>query len=288
MINKWMGIIPDASEHGYLIDHTLEFCHWFMLILFVGWFSFFIFTIIRFHKSRNPKANYHGVKSKVATHLEVTVVIVEAVLLFGFGLPLWAKRVTEESFPDKSQALRVRAVGEQFWWNFHYAGPDGVFGRQSAYLVTGNNVLGLDPADPAGADDIVTRNEINLINYKPTVIDISSKDVIHSLSIHSMRQTQDAVPGSQIPMWFRPKKTGEYEIVCAQLCGGGHFNMKAKMIVQDQKAWDEWYKEALSLKGPVAAPAAPALAAPVLATPALTAPAPAAAAPAPTAPAPAQ
>ncbi len=257
MLNKWMGIVPNASEHGYLIDHTLEFCHWFMLLLFVGWFIFFLYTICRFHRSRNPVANYHGVKSKVSTHLEFTVVLVEAVLLLGFGLPLWAKRVTEESFPDKDNALRVHAVGEQFAWNFHYPGPDGVFGRQDVHLVNGNNPLGLDSTDPAGNDDVVSKNELHLVNHKPTVIEISSKDVIHSLSLHHMRITQDAIPGSRIPVWFRPIKTGNFEIVCAQLCGAGHYAMRATMAVEPQAEWDGWYKEMASLQHP-AVSAAPA------------------------------
>ena len=48
------------------------------------------------------------------------------------ALPLWGKRVNEDQFPDKSDAIRVHAVGEQFAWNFHYPGPDGVFGRRDA------------------------------------------------------------------------------------------------------------------------------------------------------------
>lgn len=242
-----MGIIPNASQHGYLIDHLLEFCHWFMLALFVGWFSYFLYTIFRFHRSRNPKANYYGVKSKFSTHLEMMVVLIEAVLLLGFGLPMWGKRVTEDSFPDKANALRVHAVGEQFAWNFHYPGPDGVFGRQNASLVDAANPLGLDPEDAAGKDDIVSKNELHLVVFRPTVIEIASKDVIHSLSLHSMRVTQDATPGSRIPMWFQPKLEGTYEIVCAQLCGSGHSGMKASMLVEGQKVWDEWF--AGELKG---------------------------------------
>ncbi|MES2571739.1 MAG: hypothetical protein V4710_17010 [Verrucomicrobiota bacterium] len=250
-------MVPNASEHGALVDHLLEVCHWFMLVLFVGWLAFFLYSIIRFHRTRNPRANYYGVQSKAATHLELCVILVEAILLLGFGLPLWANRVTEESFPDKNEALRVRAVGEQFAWNFHYTGPDNVFGRQDAHLVTSNNPLGLDPNDPAGKDDIVSKNELHLVNFKPTVIEVSSKDVIHSLSLHHMRITQDATPGSQVPVWFRPKVEGSYEIVCAQLCGAGHFAMKAMMLVEGPKAWDAWYDETVKLQHPATAAPAP-------------------------------
>jgi cytochrome c oxidase subunit 2 len=248
MLNRLMGIVPNASEHGYLVDHMLEFCHWFMLLLFVGWSIFFLYTIFRFHRSRNPRANYHGVKSKASAHLEFTVVLVEAILLLGFALPLWGNRVTAEEFPDRDQAFRVRAIGEQFWWNFHYPGADGVFGRQSAYLVSGNNPLGLDPEDPAGKDDVVAKNELHIVNQKPTVIEISAKDVIHSFAVHQMRVTQDAIPGSNVPMWFRPTRAGSYEIVCAQLCGAGHYAMKAMMIVETQEEVDAWMGDLIKLK----------------------------------------
>ncbi len=264
-LNELMGILPNASEHGVTIDHALEFCHWFMLALFLGWTAYFLYAIFRFHKSRHPKANYHGVKSKVSAHLELSVVLIEAILLLGFALPLWGRRVTE--FPDKATALRVRAIGEQFKWNFHYPGPDNVFGRQDPHLVSGSNPLGLDPNDPFGKDDVVSTNELHLVNYKPTIIEVGSKDVIHSLSLQHMRMDQDAIPGMRIPMWFRPIRAGQYEVVCAQLCGGNHYAMKAEMMVEDQATFDKWLKETEELQHPAAAaapspaPAAPAAAA---------------------------
>ena len=258
MLNELMGIVPNASQHGFLVDHMLEFCHWFMLALFVGWTGYFLFTIFRFHKSRNPKANYHGVQSKASAHIEFSVVLVEAVLLLGFALPLWGKRVNPDEWPDKGEALRVHAIGEQFAWSFHYPGPDGVFGRQEAGLISASNAIGLDANDPASKDDIVTKNELYLVNRKPTVIEITSKDVIHSFSLKHMRMCQDAIPGTKIPMWFRPIREGEYEIVCAQLCGAGHYSMKAMLYCVDQKKFDEWFAEQNKLQHPDAAPAAPA------------------------------
>ncbi|MEA3210488.1 MAG: cytochrome c oxidase subunit [Chthoniobacter sp.] len=279
MINKFFGIVPNASEHGYLVDHTLEFCHWFMALLFVGWSSFFLYTIFRFHRSRNPKANYHGVHSKASAHLEFTVVLIEAVLLLGFAVPLWGKRVTGESFPDARESLRVRAVAEQFGWNFHYPGPDGVFGKQNLDYIQSHPPLGLDPNDAAGKDDIISKNELHLVNHKPVVIEVTSKDVIHGLSLEHMRISQDAIPGSMIPAWFRPIKKGQYEIVCSQLCGAGHYAMRAQMLVETQAEFDAWMADTVKLQHPdlAPAPAAPAAAA---APAAPAAPAPAAAAPA--------
>jgi len=234
----------------------LEFCHWFMAALFVGWITYFFYTVWRFSAKRNPKANYYGVTSKASVHLEASVVLLEAVILLGFGLPLWDARVAPESWPDKDKALRVHAIGEQFAWNFHYPGPDGVFGRQDNHLISADNPVGLDHTDPAAADDLVTKGELALEQYRPTVIEISSKDVIHSLSLHPMRMTQDAIPGSVIPMWFRPVKAGEFEIVCAQLCGANHYAMKAMMTTYPKAEFEAWQKEKLDLKkGAAPAPA---------------------------------
>lgn len=262
MLNRLMGIVPNASEHGYIVDHMLEFCHWFMLILFIGWSAFFLYTLFRFHRSRNPKANYHGVKSKASAHLEFSVVVVEAILLLGFALPLWGKRVND--FPQGEDALRVRVIGEQFAWNFHYPGPDGEFGRSDRQYLSASNPLGLDPNDPAAKDDLVSKNELYLLNHRPVILEISSKDVIHSLALKHMRQDQDAIPGMRIPMWFRPIRTGQFEIVCAQLCGAGHYAMKSLMYVVEQSEYDAWIKGLIEMQHPDLATqsAAPAPAAP--------------------------
>jgi cytochrome c oxidase subunit 2 len=246
MLNELGGIYPNASEHGYLIDNMLEFCHWFMLLLFVGWSSFFAFTLIRFHKSRNPKANYTGVKSHFSSHIEFSVVLIEAVLLLGFALPLWGRRVNE--FP-KDNAITVKVVAQQFLWNFHYPGRDGVFGRADVNLVSASNPLGLDRTDPAAKDDITTAGELHLPVNRNVILEITSKDVIHSFSLQAMRIGQDAIPGLKAPIWFKPVKVGEYELICGQLCGNGHYSMKASVKVESQQDYDAWLKEMAQLNG---------------------------------------
>lgn len=252
MLNRFIGLPPNASEHGYMIDHMLEFAHWFMLLLFIGWSSFFLFTIIRFHRSRHPRADYHGVKTKASTHIEFMVVLVDVLLLIGFGLPLWGNRVSE--FPKKDP-VRIRVIGQQFVWNFHYPGPDGEFGRKDASFVTSSNDLGIDPSDPLGKDDIVSKNELHLPFNRNVILEITSKDVIHSLSLQSMRIGQDAIPGMLIPIWFKPVKPGTYEVICGQLCGLGHYNMRASMLVESQEEYDNFLKEAAQLSGGGAPPA---------------------------------
>jgi cytochrome c oxidase subunit II len=247
LINELIGLPPNASEHGYQIDHIIEFSHWFMAALFVGWSVFFVYVLLRFHKSRHPVADHEGVKSGISTHLEFAVVLIEAVLLIGFAVPLWAKRVNQ--FPSDKDAIVVHAVGQQFNWNYHLPGPDGQFGKREIGLVSNANPLGLDSKDPAAKDDIVTTGELHVPVDRPVIIELSSKDVIHNFALPHMRMAQDAIPGQIIPMWFKPIKTGSYEVICGQLCGLGHYSMKGMLVVDNPPEYEAWLKERAELSG---------------------------------------
>ena len=204
-MEQFLGLPPDGSAHGPGVDYLIVVMHWLMVVLFVGWGAFYVYTLIRFSKKRNPTADYKGVKSHISTYLEVTVAVVEIILLVGFSIPLWSQRV--DAFPAEKDATVVRVVAEQFAWNVHYPGPDGVFGRTNIKLVDQDNPLGLDRTDPAAKDDIATINQLNLPVGKSVIIHLSSKDVIHSLNLPLYRVKQDAIPGMEIPVWFTPTKT---------------------------------------------------------------------------------
>ncbi len=200
-----LGLPPDGSAHGPAIDHLIGMVHWLMLVLFVGWGIFFVYVLLRFRKSKNPTANYAGVKSHTSTYLEATVLIIEVILLVGFSIPLWSKRV--DAFPAEKDATIVHVVAEQFAWNVHYPGPDGKFGKTSINLIDSDNPLGLDRSDPDAKDDITTLNQLNLPVDKPVIVYLTTKDVIHSFNLPAYRVKQDAIPGTTIPLWFTPTKT---------------------------------------------------------------------------------
>jgi cytochrome c oxidase subunit 2 len=240
MLNKLLGITEDVSAHGAQIDTMMEIVHWFMLLLGLGWGIFFLVAVWKFRASRNPRANYHGVTSTLSSHLEIAVIVAEACILFGFAYPSWHRRVLE--VPDRSEAVVVRAVGQQFLWSFHYPGADGVFGRRDPMLVSSANPVGLDATDAAAKDDIVVQNQMHVPKDKPVIVEVSSKDVIHNFAVPNLRIAHDAIPGMQVPMTFTALKPGDYEIVCAQLCGLGHALMRAVITVDEAPAFDEWLK----------------------------------------------
>jgi len=253
-MTEWMGLPPLASAHGGQIDSLIGWTHVFMLILFVGWGGFFVYALVRFRRSRHPVANYTGVKSHASSYSEVAVAVVEAILLVGFSIPIWAARV--DRMPSASEALVVQVTGEQFAWNVHYAGPDGKFGRTDIKLIDlQSNPLGLDRSDPAAKDDVTTLNQLYLPVNTPIIVRLRSKDVIHSFNVPELRVKQDAIPGLTIPIWFVPNVTTaemrtrtrnpefQYEIACAQLCGLGHYRMRAFVTVQSPEDFQKWMED---------------------------------------------
>ena len=226
--------------------------------LFLGWTAYFIYVLIRFRKGRHPVADHHGVKSAISTHLEFSVVLIEAVLLVGFAVPLWAKRVNQ--FPDPKDALLVHAVGQQFNWTLSHGGT-----RWSLWTARYQFGFRYESARPRSERPIFARRHCcrglsctcRLI--ESVIIELSSKDVIHNFAVPNMRIAGDAIPGSLIPMWFKPIKAGTYEVICGQLCGLGHYSMKGTLVVDTPADYAAWLKERAELGGsPTAAPAAAA------------------------------
>ncbi len=239
--SKFLGLPENYSAHGGQVDHMMDVVHWFMIALFVGWTLFFLYCIFRFWHRNHPKACYHGVRGHLSTHLEVGVIIVEAVLLLGFAFPLWADRVDSWEQVQKLEPLRVRVVGYQFGWTYHYAGADGKFGRVDATKMTGPGDIGLDLDDPNSLDDF-TSSSLKLPVNRAAVLNVTSTDVIHNYSIVPMRIQQDAIPGREIPMWFTPVKTLETFVVCGQLCGEKHGDMTTILEVVEGEEFDGWAK----------------------------------------------
>lgn len=236
---------PNIAAHDYAhtTDTLINVLHYFMAALFVGWGTFFVYCLVKFRQRAGHQADAIPIKAKASKYAEIGVALFEGFLLVGLSIPAWAS--AKGGFPSEDKnPLHIRVIAEQFQWNFHYPGPDGIFGKTSpAYLDLATNILGIDPADEHGKDDIAS-TELHLPVNRPVIAEISSKDVIHSFSIAVLRIKQDAIPGMRIPIWFEANQTGNYEVACAQLCGNNHYSMSALMTVEDQDTFDAWYAKA--------------------------------------------
>ena len=251
------GLPVNASIQGEHIDNANVLMHWLMLILFIGWGAFFIISLVRFRASKNKTSDYTGVKSHISSLLEAAVAIIEIIALFGFSYPVWAYRVNE--VPDTRDAENIRVVAQQFAWNIHYPGKDGLFGTTRSDLVDEQeNPIGLDRGSPNASDDFFTINQLHIPAHKKIRIDLTTKDVIHNFKLPELRVSQDAIPGMVIPIHFEATLTSEQflrtvkgtpregkglEISCAQLCGLGHYRMKGFLTIHDQDGYNSWLDE---------------------------------------------
>lgn len=264
-LQNWLPV--NASQHGPMIDEMNALVHWLMFGLFLGWGLYFLYVLFRFRSGANPRASYTGAKSHVSKYLEIGVAVVEVVILVFFAIPAWAVWVDPVVDPDN--VFEVRVVAEQFTWNVHYHGPDGVFGATSVDLITPTNPMGLDRSDPYAVDDVTALNQLHMPVGADVTVLLSSKDVIHSFALPQMRVKQDAIPGLLIPVHFKPimvtppeslypacyaDKTC-WEIACAQLCGLGHYRMRGFYTVMEADEFDLWMAEQVAAVMP-AQPAA--------------------------------
>jgi cytochrome c oxidase subunit II len=227
-MRAFLGLPPEASSHAAAVDGLIVSVHWLIVVLALGFGAFFLYCLLRFNRRMHPRARRGGVPAIVAWGIVGAITAVELWELFFNAIPLWASRVSD--FPAMANATVIRVVAEQFSWNVHYPGPDGKFGRTEVSLVSADNPLGLDRSDAAAKDDVTTINELEFPVGRPVIVQLSSKDVIHSFSLPEMRIKQDAVPGMMIPVWFSPTVVTpagvRWEINCSQLCGLGHFRMR--------------------------------------------------------------
>lgn len=228
-------LLPVASAHGVDVDRLIYTTLAVTGIVFVLVHLLIAAFVWRYGARGTGRASYwHDDRT-----LELTYTLVPAavlVTLISMGAVVW----TRMHSPAPADAMVVEVRGEQFGWLFRYPGPDGLFGQvDPARINVKDNPMGLDPADPASADDIVTR-ELHLPVNRPVRVRIRSKDVIHSFFIPAFRVKQDAVPGMTIEIWFTPTREGSYEIACAQLCGIGHYIMRGKITVESTEAVQTW------------------------------------------------
>lgn len=227
---------PVASVHGRDVDRLFYSTLMITGAVFVLVHVLLALFVWKFAAHGDRKALYWHENRK----LELTYTIIPAIalaIMVSMGGVVWA-RIRLAAPP--ADALIVDERGEQFAWLSRYPGPDGAFGRiDPRFIDPRTNRMGLDPSDPASADDIVS-SELHVVVNRPVLLMLRSRDVIHSFFVAAFRVKQDAVPGMTIRIWFTPTREGALEGGCAELCGIGHYGMRVKIVVESQQAFDAW------------------------------------------------
>ena len=234
----WLPAGVSAAAAG--IDRQFAFTYVVMGIVFVLAQCSLGYFVWKYRDRGKPSTVEY---SHGNTTLEVVWTLLTAVLFVGLNLMgsrIWA---AERFEPAADSALKVEVTGMQFAWYFRYTGPDGKFGVTSPKLMdpaSGSEAaIGLDTADPAAKDDIVTGTMYLPVN-RQVDLTLRAVDVIHSFFVPNFRFKQDAVPGLAIHMHFTPTEIGDYEIACAELCGLGHYKMHGMVKVVSAEDFDKW------------------------------------------------
>ena len=245
--NTWHPM-EDISTHGQAIDKQLDDTMWEAGLSFLASQILLAWFIWRF------SGNRPGEKTKSfpggATGLVAGAIILVGVEVFAlgiFGVKAWGNIYFTQPGAD---ALPVQVQAGQFAFYFRYPGPDGKFGPLHADKISeaNQNFFGLDPvADPDAKDDIVTAEMAIPVNKEIRLL-MHAKDVSHSFYVPALRIHQDFVPGLDLQLHFTATKIGRYEIVCSQLCGLGHYNMKAYLDVFSQQDYDDWLKKEAAMQ----------------------------------------
>lgn len=245
-------IVAAASENAWLpanistIGHDID--HLFYVILGITGFFFvatevlLVYAMLTSRGKESGKATYtHG-----NNYLEFAwTAMTAAILLFValYQVPAWSASTYRSHKPNKEPTALV--TGTQFLWQIRYP----LAGKK------------LDSRNPNLRESFELINELHVPAGEDVVLDLTTRDVLHSFWLPNLRVKQDTLPGHIIPVWFKidpkrldPKAPGvtydgnnrryEYAWYCAELCGWGHYRMRGKLYVYETKeAYDKWLNE---------------------------------------------
>lgn len=228
---------PIASNWG-VFDQTILITFAITGIVFVAVMLFLAYSVYKYRHREGHKAVYEPESKKLEIWLSLGTAV-GVVALLTPGLFAWAKYI---NVPEG--AAEVEVVGQQWTWSYRYPGEDGILGTTAIANITGDNPFGIDLDDPNGADDrLIASTELHMKLDQPIKLLFRSKDVLHNFYVPHFRAKMDMVPGMVTFYWMIPTRTGRFEVLCAELCGTGHYNMRGHVVVENPDDFELWLTE---------------------------------------------
>lgn len=217
---------------------------------------FLAYVVLRFrHRDGVRAASEHGNKALEAWLIGLTTIGIVALL--APGLSVYAKLIH-----PPADAMVFEVLGQQWAWHYRLPGKDGKLGVTDVRYMNAANPFGINPDDPDGQDDVlVDGQEIHIPLNRPVKVMLRSQDVLHDFFVPQFRTRMNMVPGMVTSFWFTPTKSGKFEVMCAQLCGIGHYNMRSYVVVESADAYAKWLAAQAVFGARAAGPAAGAAAA---------------------------
>ena len=227
---------PIASNWGN-IDEALIITFVICGIAFVAISLFMVYCVFRYRNRGEGSATFEPENKKLEWWL-AGITTVGVVAMLAPGLVAWEDYI---NVPEEADTLEV--VGQQWTWTFRLPGEDGEFGAVSTKRIY-DTPFGLDPDDPNSLDDLlVDEDTIHLLLGQPVRMNLRSVDVLHDFYVPQFRAKMDLVPGMVTYFWLTPTRTGTFEILCAELCGIGHSDMRGYVVVDEEEDYRAWLAE---------------------------------------------
>ena len=231
-----------ASNWGN-IDDTIILTFWVTGAVFCAVCLFMSYCVWRFRYSEDRKSEYKPENSKLEWALTILTTLGVCALLAP-GLIVWNKYVT---VPDEAEDIEVMA--QQWYWNYRLPGEDGILGLTDLRNINEDNPFGMNLDDPNGLDDVLIEgDDLHILLNQPVKVNLRSIDVLHDFYIPQFRAKMDMVPGVVTYYWFTPIRTGDFEILCMEYCGTGHYSMRGRVLVDEQKDYEEWLSEQMTFE----------------------------------------
>jgi len=233
----------DIASNWVGMDNTILLTFWITGAVFVAVGLFTAYCVWKYKYNKNRRAEYEPENAKLEWLLTI-ITSIGVIALLAPGLIVWNNFVTVPK-----GAYEIEVVGQQWAWMYRLPGKDGVLGTTDIKNIDDDNIFGMNTDDPYGLDDIlIDADDLHLLKDQAVKLNLRALDVLHDFYVPQFRAKMDMVPGMITYYWFTPIRTGEFEILCAEYCGTGHYAMLGYVIVDEQEDYDEWLSEQMTFE----------------------------------------
>jgi len=233
---------PVASNWGGM-DDTIILTFWVTGTVFIAVCLFMAYCTWRYRYQKDRKAEYKPEDKKLEFHL-TWLTTLGVVVMLAPGLVVWHKYVNVPK-----EALNVEVVAYQWGWKYRLPGEDGILGKTEIKFVSSENPFGLNLDDPNSKDDLLVGDgDLHLQINKPVKFLLRSLDVLHNFYVPQFRGKMDMVPGLVTFYWLTPIRTGDFEVLCAEFCGTGHYVMRGRVFVDEEKKYNQWLAQQITFE----------------------------------------
>ena len=231
----------DIASNWGAMDDTINLTFWIGGGVFVLVCLFMVYCVLKYSYKEGRKVEYKPEDHKLEKILTIATTI-GVIALLAPGLFVYNNYIN-----TPKNALNIEVNAWQWGWMYRLPGQDGILGTAKVININDDNPFGINLDDPKGLDDILIEgDDLHILKDQAVKVNLRSIDVLHNFYIPQFRAKMDMLPGIITYYWFIPEKTGEYESLCAEYCGTGHYAMRGYVKVDEEKDYSNWLAKQIS------------------------------------------